>query len=170
MKTSAIASIPENLEKKIQRMVSQCAVPWGLIEDGDRVMIGFSGGKDSLLLIHFLDAVRRVAPVKFELGVFHLNPCAPQFPARDVLETLRNMGFHVWHEDIDMANVLKEKIAPGDSPCGLCSRLRRGILYTQAQKNGYNKVALGHHRDDAIETFLMNAMYSGIIKAMPHSI
>ncbi len=130
-------------------------------------MIAFSGGKDSLLMIHFLENVRCIAPVKFELGVFHLNPCSPQFPAREVLDTLRAMGFHVWHEDIDMAHVLAEKIAPGDSPCGLCSRLRRGILYTQAQKNGFNKVALGHHRDDAVETFMMNALYSGQIKSMP---
>ncbi len=162
-----IATLSPQLHKKIAKAMSQCTIPWQLIEEGDRIMVGFSGGKDSLLLIYFLDYVRRIAPIHFELGVFHLNPSAPLFPAEPVLKALSDMGFHVWHEDIDMAHVLAEKVPSGDSPCGLCSRLRRGILYTQAQKNGYNKVALGHHRDDAIETFMMNAMYSGQIKSMP---
>lgn len=167
MSQDTIASLPDNLQKKIARAIAHCTLPWNLIEDGDRIMIALSGGKDSLLLIHFLENIRRIAPVRFELGIFHLNPCAPDFPAKDVLNRLSRMGFYTWFEHIDMARVLDEKIPTGDSPCPLCSRLRRGILYTQAQKNGYNKIALGHHRDDAVETFLMNALYSGSIKAMP---
>ena len=165
--SSGVATLPFRLHKKIARAVSRCAVPWHLIEAHDRILIGFSGGKDSLLLIHFLDAIRRIAPIPFEIGIFHLNPNAPLFPAEHALLSLRSLGFTVWHEDLDMSGILAEKVSPGDSPCGLCSRLRRGILYTQAQKMGYNKIALGHHRDDAIETFMMNALYSGQIKSMP---
>jgi tRNA 2-thiocytidine biosynthesis protein TtcA len=164
---TGIATLPIPLHKKIARSISRCTIPWQLIEEHDRILIGFSGGKDSLLLIHFLDYIRRIAPVQFEIGIFHLNPNAPQFPAQSALLQLQERGFHVWHETIDMSSILAQKIQPGDSPCGLCSRLRRGILYTQAQKNGYNKIALGHHRDDAIETLLMNLLYCGQTKSMP---
>ena len=162
-----IASLPIALQKKLTRLVSQCSIAWKLIEPHDRIMVAFSGGKDSLLLIHLLESVRRIVPFPFEIGVFHLNQSAPDFPAREVLRRLGDEGFRVWHEDLETAKILEEKTAPGESPCGLCSRLRRGIIYTQATKNGYNKIALGHHRDDAIETFLMNALYSGLIKSMP---
>ena len=165
--STGVARLPFKLHKKIARAVSQCTIPWNLIEDNDRILIALSGGKDSLLLIHFLDYIRRIAPVSFEIGIFHLNPNAPQFPAQNALQRLSDLGFTVWHEDLDMSSILAQKIAPGDSPCGLCSRLRRGILYTQAQKMGYNKIALGHHRADAIETLLMNVLYNGQIKSMP---
>ena len=162
-----IAELPIPLQKKLTRLVSQCSIAWQLIEPDDRIMVAFSGGKDSLLLIHLLESVRRIVPFKFEIGVFHLNQSAPDFPAEKALLALQNEGFHVWHEDLDTAKILAEKVAPSDSPCGLCSRLRRGIIYTQATKNGYNKIALGHHRDDAIETFLMNALFNGQLKSMP---
>lgn len=161
-----IANIPQKLEKKISKTVARCCLPWQLIQEGDRIMVAFSGGKDSILLIHFLELVKRVAPIKFTLGIFHLNQSAPDFPAKEQLERLAQEGYDVWHEDIDMAHILAEKVDPSDSPCGLCSRLRRGILYTQAQRHNYNKIALGHHREDAIESLLMNAMFNGQIKAM----
>lgn len=162
-----IAQLPIVLQKKLTRMVSQCSIAWHLIEPDDRIMVAFSGGKDSILLIHLLDLVRRIVPFTFEIGIFHLNQSAPDFPAKQALDLLVEAGFTVWHEDLATASILAEKIKPGDSPCGLCSRLRRGIIYTQATRHGYNKIALGHHRDDAIETFLMNALYNGQLKSMP---
>ncbi|MBR4986206.1 MAG: tRNA 2-thiocytidine(32) synthetase TtcA [Proteobacteria bacterium] len=162
-----IADLPIPLQKKLTRLVSQCSIAWHLIEPDDRIMVAFSGGKDSLILVHLLESIRRIVPFKFEIGIFHLNQSAPDFPAQPALEALKNEGFTVWHEDLDTAKILSEKVAPGDSPCGLCSRLRRGIIYTQATKNKYNKIALGHHRDDTIETFLMNALFNGQLKAMP---
>lgn len=162
-----IAHLPIPLQKKMTRLVSQCSIAWQLIEPDDRIMVAFSGGKDSILLIHLLESIRRIVPFHFDIGVFHLNQSAPEFPARDVLERIRAEGFEVWSEDLETAALLKEKVPQGDSPCGLCSRLRRGIIYTQAQQHHYNKIALGHHRDDAIETFMMNAMFNGQIKSMP---
>ena len=162
-----IADLPIPLQKKMTRLVSQCSIAWQLLEPNDRIMVAFSGGKDSILLIHLLESVRRIVPFPFEIGIFHLNQSAPDFPAQKALELLKDAGFHVWHEDLETAAILAEKIKPGDSPCGLCSRLRRGIIYTQATRHGYHKIALGHHRDDAIETFLMNALYNGQLKSMP---
>lgn len=162
-----IAHLPIQLQKKLTRRVSQCSIAWQLIEPGDKIMVAFSGGKDSILLIHLLESIRRIVPFPFEIGVFHLNQSAPDFPAQSALERIASDGFCVWHEDLETASILAEKIAENESPCGLCSRLRRGIIYTQATRRGYNKIALGHHRDDAIETFLMNALFNGQIKSMP---
>lgn len=162
-----IAHLPIPLQKRLTRRVSQCSIEWNLIEPGDRIMVAFSGGKDSILLIHLLESIRRIVPFDFHIGVFHLNQSAPDFPARDVLQKIADEGFTVWHEDLETAHILQQKIADNESPCGLCSRLRRGIIYTQADKHAYNKIALGHHRDDAIETFMMNALFNGKIKSMP---
>lgn len=162
-----IAHLPIQLQKKLTRHVSQCSIAWELIEPNDKIMVAFSGGKDSILLIHLLDSIRRIVPFDFEIGVFHLNQSAPDFPAKKALEQIASEGFEVWHEDLETASILAEKIAADESPCGLCSRLRRGIIYTQATQRGYNKIALGHHRDDAIETFMMNALFNGQIKSMP---
>ena len=162
-----IAELPIPLQKKLTRYVSQCSVAHRLIEPGDRIMVAFSGGKDSIMLIHLLESVRRIVPFKFEIGVFHLNQSAPDFPAREALKIVAAEGYEVWWEDLDMANILKLKVPEGDSPCGLCSRLRRGIVYTQATRHGYNKIALGHHSDDAVETLMMNLMFHGQIKSMP---
>lgn len=162
-----IAELPIPLQKKLTRYVSRCSVEFKLIEPDDRIMVAFSGGKDSIMLIHLLDSIRRIVPFHFDIGVFHLNQSSPDFPAKAALEQIAAEGYDVWHEDLDMANVLALKVKPSDSPCGLCSRLRRGILYTQATKHGYNKIALGHHQDDAIETLMMNLMYNGQIKSMP---
>lgn len=162
-----IAQLPIQLQKKLTRLVSQCSIEWKLIEPEDRIMVAFSGGKDSLLLIQLLDFIQRIVPFKFEIGIFHLNQSAPDFPAQSALKRLENEGYHVWSEDLNTASILAEKVPPNDSPCGLCSRLRRGIIYTQATRCGYNKIALGHHRDDALETFMMNVLYHGQLKSMP---
>ena len=162
-----LAKLPIPLQKKLTRMVSQCSIAWHLIEPNDRIMVAFSGGKDSILLIHLLDSIRRIVPFPFEIGVFHLNQSAPEFPAEDALRRIQAEGFDVWSESLETKKILQEKVPPQDSPCGLCSRLRRGIIYTQAQKHGFNKIALGHHRDDAIETLMMNLLFNGQIKSMP---
>ncbi len=162
-----LAKLPIPLQKKLTRTVSQCSIAWHLIEPNDRIMVAFSGGKDSILLIHLLDSIRRIVPFHFDIGVFHLNQSAPEFPAKDVLGRIALEGFDVWSEDLETQKILADKVPPGDSPCGLCSRLRRGIIYTQAQKKGYNKIALGHHRDDAIETLMMNLLFNGQLKSMP---
>lgn len=162
-----IADLPVQLQKKLTRHVSQCSIAWQLIEPNDRIMVAFSGGKDSILLIHLLESIRRIVPFHFKIGVFHLNQSAPDFPAQKALEQISAEGFEVWHEDLETASILAAKVSANESPCGLCSRLRRGIIYTQATKHGYNKTALGHHRDDAIETFMMNALFNGQIKSMP---
>ena len=159
--------LPAPLQKKLTKHVSECSLKWHLIEENDRILIGYSGGKDSLLLIHCLDHIQRVAPVHFHFAIFHLNASDPDFPAREALDMLARRGIEVHCEHINMAEILAEKIKEGDSPCYLCSRLRRGILYTQATRLGFNKIALGHHRDDAIETLLMSALYAGQLKAMP---
>ncbi|MFA5624087.1 MAG: ATP-binding protein [Bradymonadales bacterium] len=166
-RSTVIANIPHSLHKKIARHIANCSKEWGLIEEGDRIMLAYSGGKDSLLLLHFMRHIQSVVPFSFEIGVFHLNQSYPDFPAKDVLEELKTEGFRVDYEMLAMSDILAEKIPANESPCGLCSRLRRGILYTQAQNLSYNKIALGHHRDDAIETLLMNALYAGRLKSMP---
>ncbi len=122
-----IVKLPIPLQKKLTRLVSQCSIAWQLIEPNDRIMVAFSGGKDSLMLIHLLESIRRIVPFPFEIGVFHLNQSAPDFPARQQLEAIAACGYTVWSEDLETASILAEKIKPGDSPCGLCSRLRRGI-------------------------------------------
>jgi len=162
-----VGHLPASLERKIGRLVGTCVEDFRLIAEGDRVLVGFSGGKDSWVLLHFMERMQRVAPVRFTWAVFHLNQSQPDFPAAEALETLRGRGYEVHVEHQDTASILAEKLEPGHSPCSLCSRLRRGILYTQAQRLGANKIALGHHREDAIETLLLNLFYAGQIKAMP---
>ena len=162
-----IANLPVVLQKKLTRCVSRCSIAFNLIEPDDRIMVAFSGGKDSIMLIHLLESIRRIVPFDFKIGVFHLNQSAPDFPAKKALDLIAAEGFDVCSEDLDTANVLSLKLQPDESPCGLCSRLRRGIIYTQATKRGFNKIALGHHRDDAIETLMMNLMFHGQIKSMP---
>ncbi len=159
--------LPNGLEKKIARKIARLVIDQGLIEAGDRVLVAFSGGKDSYALCHFLAYLHRVAPISFDLGVFHLNASYPAAPYLQAIEGLRACGFDVWVEDIDMTAALAQTTAKGESPCPLCSRLRRGIIYTQATKRGYNKVALGHHREDTNETLLLNVLFAGQMKAMP---
>lgn len=162
-----ITALPQNLLKKITRLIAQCSKDWDLIEPHDRIMVAYSGGKDSALLVYFLSHIQTVVPFDFSFEIFHLNQSYPDFPARGALDFWQARGIAVHSQDLAMKQILEEKIAPEQSPCGLCSRLRRGILYTQAQRMGFNKIALGHHRDDSIETLLMNALYAGTLKAMP---
>lgn len=155
------------LELKLARLVGRCVEDWQLIAEGDRILVGVSGGKDSLTLLHLLRRMQRIAPVKFELLAFHLNTDSPDFPTRPVVDWLERIGQPYVLEDLALMPILESKQHLGDNPCFLCSRLRRGILYTQAVKHGCHSIALGHHRDDTIETLLLNLFYAGQIKAMP---
>lgn len=155
------------LHKRLRRNVGRAIQEFNMIEDGDRVMVCLSGGKDSYTLLDMLIGIRRNAPVDFELVVVNLDQKQPGFPEHVLPEYLRSIGvpFHVVQEDT--YRVVKRVIPEGKTTCGLCSRLRRGILYRFARENGMSKIALGHHRDDIVETLFLNLFFGGKLKAMP---
>ena len=147
-------------------MTGQAVGDFNLIEDGDRIAVAVSGGKDSYALLHILDQLRRRAPVRFELIAVNVDAGFPGY-RKDVLEDyLRACGFRVHMESTNCAQIIDEKRHPDSSYCAFCARLRRGVLYTVADKLECNKIALGHHLDDFIETLLLNQFYSGKLAAM----
>jgi tRNA 2-thiocytidine biosynthesis protein TtcA len=158
---------PSELERRILRDVGRAVGDFDLIDDGDRIMVAVSGGKDSYAMLEVLTFLQRRAPVRFELVAVHLDQGQPGYdgePLRRFLEA-RGGEFHVLREDT--YSVVVEKVPEGSTYCSLCSRLRRGILYNAATRLGCTKIALGHHRDDSIETLLLNLFFSGRIAAMP---
>lgn len=138
-----------------------------MIEDGDKVMVCLSGGADSYTLLDILLNLRQSAPVRFEIVAVNLDQKQPDFPEHVLPEYLTGIGvpFHILEQDT--YSVVKDIVPEGKTMCGLCSRLRRGALYTFARNNGFTKMALGHHRDDIIETLFLNLFYGGKLKAMP---
>lgn len=155
------------LEQRLARAIGQSVERWNLIEEGDRIMVGISGGKDSYTLLHMLMRMQRIAPVRFEVLPFHLDQRQPGFPTEKVREYLESVGIPYVIHTQDTYSIVIDKLRPEQTTCALCSRLRRGIMYNQAVELGCTKIALGHHRDDSIETLLLNLFYSGQLKAMP---
>ncbi len=157
----------DRLERALARDVGRCIRDFELIAAGDRVMVCVSGGKDSYTLLHLLDRARRRAPVRFEIVAVHLDQGHPGYdgtPLRGWLEA-RAIPHRIVSQDT--YSVVTANIPEGKTYCSLCSRLRRGILYNLAEEMGCTKIALGHHRDDAIETLLLNLMFTGSLGAMP---
>jgi tRNA 2-thiocytidine biosynthesis protein TtcA len=155
------------LTKRLQRNAGRAITDFNMIEEGDRVMVCLSGGKDSFTLLDILMALQKRAPVRFELLAVNLDQKQPGFPEHVLPEYARQIGipFHVIQQDT--YSVVKRVIPEGKTTCGLCSRLRRGALYRFAGENGITRIALGHHRDDIIETLFLNLFHGGRLKAMP---
>jgi len=155
------------LQKRLRRHVGQAIEDYRMIEDGDKVMVCLSGGKDSYTMLEILMNLKAHAPVDFELIAVNLDQKQPGFPEHVLPEYLTSIGvpYHIIEEDT--YSIVKDIIPEGKTTCGLCSRLRRGVLYGFAEQHGITKIALGHHRDDIIETLFLNMFFGGKLKSMP---
>jgi tRNA 2-thiocytidine biosynthesis protein TtcA len=162
-----ISNNAKRLQARLRGLVGKAIEDFRMIEAGDRVMVCLSGGKDSYTLLDILLSLKRSAPIDFDLIAVNLDQKQPGFPAHVLPEYLTALGvpFHVIEQDT--YRVVKRVIPEGKTMCGLCSRLRRGALYRYARENGINKIALGHHRDDIVETAFLNMFFGGKLKTMP---
>lgn len=167
IETNTTKQTLKKLEKQILRKTAQAINQYNMIEDGDKIMICLSGGKDSYCLLEMLTLLQKKAPIKFDIIAVNLDQKQPGFPEEILPNYLKSkkVDFHIIERDT--YSIVKRVIPEGKTTCGLCSRMRRGILYDFAEENGVTKIALGHHRDDIIETFFLNLFYNGSIKAMP---
>jgi len=157
----------QKLEKRLRRETAKAVTDFNLIEPDDHIMVCLSGGKDSYTLLDMLLHLQRVAPIHFSLVAVNLDQKQPDFPANTLPHYLSNLNVDFQIVEEDTFSIVTEKIPSGQTTCGLCSRLRRGILYRTADELGATKIALGHHADDLLETLLLNLFHGGSVKTMP---
>jgi tRNA 2-thiocytidine biosynthesis protein TtcA len=155
------------LHKRLRRQVGQAIADYAMIEDGDKIMVCLSGGKDSYTLLDILLQLQAKAPVRFELVAVHLDQKQPGYAPEVLPNHLRSVGVPFTILEQDTYSVVKRVVPEGKTMCGLCSRLRRGALYTHASLHGFTKIALGHHRDDIVETLFLNLFHHSKLAAMP---
>ena len=155
------------LESRIAKKTTKAIVDFNLIEDGDRVMVGLSGGKDSWALLQTLDILRQRAPIDFSLIAVNVDSGYKEYKHDVIAKTCRERGWEFRVEHTSIGEVMDDILEANDTPCSLCARLRRGVLYRIATEVGATKIALGHHMDDFIETLLLNIFFGGALKAMP---
>jgi tRNA 2-thiocytidine biosynthesis protein TtcA len=155
------------LEKRLLRATAEAIADFSLVEEGDRIMVAVSGGKDSYTLLHLLMRLRERAPIDFELVAVNLDQGQPGYPAHVVEAHLRSVGVPYRMLVRDTYSIVRRLVPQGKTTCPVCSRLRRGVLYDAAAEMACTKIALGHHRDDLVETLLLSALYSGSLKSMP---
>ena len=154
------------LFNRIRRLAGRAIGDFNLIEDGDRIAVGVSGGKDSYTLLHVLEALRKKAPIHYELVAVNIDAGFPGYRKDLIEQHLQQQRFSFRMEKTESYQVIEEKLRPGSTYCAFCARLRRGVLYTVAEQLGCNKIALGHHLDDLVETLLLNQFYVGTLAAM----
>src|SRR5437868_11665421 len=155
------------LESRLARKTTKAIVDYGMIEDGDRVMVGLSGGKDSWALLQILDILRQRAPITFSLVAVNVDSGYKEYKHDLLASTCEARGWEYRIEHTGIGELIDDILDADQTPCSLCARLRRGVLYRMATEVGATKIALGHHADDFIETLLLNFFFAGALKAMP---